>query len=215
MISLRWAEWEPTYARILDDFRYDRKADEEARDLLAQLAAGLPRPKIDLRGHDVIIAGPTPPHEKIATPRRPGEDGRLIATDAATWAFDDAIAIVTDLDGNVDAQLAANARGTPLYVHAHGDNMPALRRHVPHMRGPVQPTTQAAPTPDVANYGGFTDGDRACCIAVALGAASLALAGFDFDEPAQKAGRDRDVKRRKLAWARRIIYGLGVPIRTL
>ena len=213
MIALQWAEWEPTYTRILHDFGYDRKADEQARDLLSQLCERSPR--VDLvalrdaiRGREVVIAGPTPTQVSPA-------DRVLLATDAATWALADAIAIVTDLDGDVQAQLAANARGVPAFVHAHGDNVPALRRWVPLMRGPAQPTTQAAPVDGVANYGGFTDGDRACCIAVELGAASLALAGFDFDEPAAKHGRDPAVKRRKLAWARRIIDGLGVPVRLL
>ncbi|MFA5860490.1 MAG: hypothetical protein WDA16_02220, partial [Candidatus Thermoplasmatota archaeon] len=78
--------------------------------------------------------------------------------------------------------------------------------------GPVRGSTQAAPTGRVQNWGGFTDGDRACCLAVALGATRLTLAGFDFDEPAPKPGRDPAVKARKLAWARRIIDGLGVPV---
>lgn len=202
MSSLRWAEWEPTYEKILADFGYDLAGDEEARDILADLTRSLPRPRLDVRGHEVVIAGPRP----TTLPA----DARIFATDAATWAFPRASAIVTDLDGDVDAQIRARV---PLYVHAHGDNIAALRRWVPQMRGPVQPTTQAAPTADVHNSGGFTDGDRAACIAVELGASSLVLAGFDWDEPAPKAGRDPAVKRRKLAWARRIVEGLGVPLR--
>lgn len=200
-MSLRWAEWEPTYARILADFGYDRKADEEARDLLATLARGRPRPILELAG-EVAVAGP----HRADLPR----DATVIATDAATWAFPRAAAIVTDLDGDVQAQIHS---GAPLYVHAHGDNIPALRRWVPQMGGPIQPTTQAAPVAGVENFGGFTDGDRAACIAVHHGATALALAGFDWDKPAAKPGRDPDVKRRKLAWARRIVEGLGVPVR--
>jgi uncharacterized Rossmann fold enzyme len=48
---------------------------------------------------------------------------------------------------------------------------------------------------------------------VHLGATGLALVGFDYDRPAAKAGRDPETKRRKLAWARRIVDGLGVPAR--
>lgn len=201
---MRWAEWEPLYVQILADFGYDRAADEAARDALAALASDLPRPRLDLRGLDVTIAGPRP--------TRLAPDARVIATDAASWAFPQAIAIVTDLDGDAGAQIASPV---PLYVHAHGDNRAALARWMPERRGPTQPTTQAEPARGVENHGGFTDGDRACCIAVALGARSLALAGFDFDAPWPKPGRDANVKRRKLAWARRIIEGLDVPVRTL
>jgi uncharacterized Rossmann fold enzyme len=104
--------------------------------------------------------------------------------------------------------------GVPVFLHAHGDNRDAIRKHLPAFRGPLVGTTQARPRGRVHNFGGFTDGDRACCIAVALGATSLALVGFDFDAPLAKAGRDLDVKRRKLAWARRIIDELGVPVRS-
>jgi len=195
------AAWERTYERILADFGYSREDDEAARDELATLARHLPRPRLQLDG-EVAIAGPRP------TPLP--DDARVLATDAAGWAFGRAEAIVTDLDGDVEAQLAS---GAPLFVHAHGDNREALRRWLPRMRGPVQPTTQAAPRDGVENYGGFTDGDRACCIAIAHGATALALAGFDFEEPWPKPEREPETKRRKLAWARRIIEGLGVPVR--
>lgn len=201
---MEWARWEPTYAAILAEFGYDRAQDERARDELAALARHLPRPRLDLAGAEATIAGPRP------TPLP--QDARVLATDAASWAFPRAIAIVTDLDGDAAAQIASPAA---LYVHAHGDNRAAIARWMPQRRGPTQPTTQAEPVPGVANCGGFTDGDRACCIAVAHGARALALAGFDFEEPWPKAGRDAATKRRKLAWARRIIDGLGVPVRAL
>ena len=207
---MEWAAWEPTYRSILADFGYDPKLDELARDELDAMLAE--RPVYDLAPlralfarKDVVVAGPKPPSSPPPHPR-------LIATDAASWAFDGAIAIVTDLDGDVHAQREANARGVPLFVHAHGDDRETLRRVVPTLSGPVVGTTQAQPRGRVANFGGFTDGDRACALAVALGAASLTLVGFDFDEPWPKPGRDAATKRRKLAWARRIIDRLGVPV---
>ena len=182
---MRWAEWEPVYRDILADFGYDRKADEDAALLLASLARDLPRP--DLAALRARVEG----REVVVAGPRPAAlpDGIVFATHAA--------------------------RGVPLFVHAHGDNVPALRRVVPALRGPVQPTTQAQPREGLLNAGGFTDGDRACCLAVELGAASLALAGFDLDEPWPKPGRDPATKARKLAWARRIIDALGVPVRAL
>jgi hypothetical protein len=209
-----WKTWEPFYAQILQDFHYDRKADEEARDLAAVLLSSRPRPDMlalrkAVHGRDVCIAGPTP--AKLP-------DAPLLATDAAMSWLPRAqlpLAIVTDLDGDVDAQVGANARGAPLFLHAHGDNRETLRRVAPQLRGPVQPTTQAHPTGGVANYGGFTDGDRACCLGVHLRARSLLLAGFDFERPVAKPGVDSNTKARKLAWARTIIESLGVPYRLL
>jgi uncharacterized Rossmann fold enzyme len=200
------------YEKILEDFGYDRAADEAARDELDDLLA--PKLRVDmaaLRGRfedrEAAIVGPLP---------APLPDAPTLFTDAAaSWALPlmRPDAIVTDLDGDVAAQLAANALGVPLFVHAHGDNQQALRAHVPHMLGPVHGTTQAEARGRVADYGGFTDGDRACCIAVELGAMSLALVGFDWEMPAGKPGRDPALKRRKLAWAHRIVQGLGVPAR--
>jgi len=56
--------------------------------------------------------------------------------------------------------------------------------------------------------GGFTDGDRAACIFSGLGARKITLVGFDFERPSLKASRPSDVKRRKLAWAKRILESL-------
>ena len=235
---MEWARWEPTYRAILHDLGYSRAADEDARDLAAGLARTLRRPDMDalraaIAGTDVVIAGPwalregsegpkdgsaevrSPSGLRLSGASVPRAERPWIATDASTWAFDRAIAIVTDLDGDVDAQAAANARGVPMFVHAHGDNAPALRAWLPRLRGPVQPTTQAEPRAGVVNYGGFTDGDRACCLAAHLGARSLILAGFDFERAAPKPGRDAAVKLRKLAWARRIVDALDLPARVI
>jgi hypothetical protein len=65
-------------------------------------------------------------------------------------------------------------------------------------------TTQSRPFGRLHNFGGFTDGDRAVLMARHLGAPTRLL-GFDFDTPRLKEGRDVEVKKRKLAWARRLI----------
>jgi hypothetical protein len=57
----------------------------------------------------------------------------------------------------------------------------------------------------LCNFGGFTDGDRAACICAELGAKEILLAGFDFDSPSSKAGKSKDVKKRKLRWAKAIL----------
>ena len=117
--------------------------------------------------------------------------------------------IVTDLDGDVGDQISANASGSVVFVHAHGDNMGAVSEYVPEFKGPLVCTCQCPPVEKVRNFGGFTDGDRAACISAAIGVKRIWLAGFDFDRPAEKAGRSPEVKARKLAWARRILEMLA------
>ncbi len=140
-------------------------------------------------------------------------DRFVVAAGAATTEVADAgIAIdmiVTDLDGIVEDQISLNSSGTVAFIHAHGDNRPALERFVAKFVGPVVGTCQCPPPPGLFNFGGFTDGDRAACICAELGARDLLLAGFDFDRPSEKKGRSADVKRRKLGWAKEILDTLA------
>lgn len=88
-------------------------------------------------------------------------------------------------------------------------NADLVRMHAGRFRGPVVLTTQSAPESTVFCFGGFTDGDRAVCIAQEMGARRVVLEGFDFSEPCPKDGSDPAVKLRKLRWAERIIRSLG------
>lgn len=217
MSPVDWPQWEPIYRNILGEFGFDRAADEAARDELdalleTRLAAGLEALRREVEGREAWVVGPAaPPEGMMLAPR----GAPVFVTDGAAERALPLVrpsALVTDLDGHVGVQAAANALGVPLFVHAHGDNRDALRRHVPHLNGPVVGTTQAEPRGRVRNFGGFTDGDRAACLAAHLGASRLVLLGFDWGAPARKEGVDPEVKRRKLAWGRRIVEGLGVPV---
>jgi hypothetical protein len=95
--------------------------------------------------------------------------------------------------------------GSVTLVHAHGDNIETLQEHLPRFTQQLMLTTQTRPFDGVFNFGGFTDGDRAVCVADHFGARTIRLVGFDFDRPTVKEGKDVAVKKRKLAWARRII----------
>lgn len=213
-----WATWEPLYTAILDDFGFDRRADEEARDAFRPRAAEL----IDRKARDafrervkdreVWIVGPTASREDL---RAIPHGVPVLVTDAAAVVALPLVkpdAIVTDLDGDVELQLAANEAGIPLFLHLHGDNRESVERVSSRLSGPVFATTQAGPQPPVFNHGGFTDGDRAACIAEAFGASSIVLTGFDYENPVFKAGKDVATKKRKLAWAKRIIESLPVPV---
>lgn len=146
--------------------------------------------------------------------------GFIVAADSAATVLADAgfgpDIIVTDLDGRVEDQLECSRRGSFVFVHAHGDNMPALERYAGRFLGPVVGTCQCEPVPGVVNFGGFTDGDRAACICAQLGATKILLCGFDFEKPGTKSGKQSGIKLRKLRWARHILQILqdgGIDVR--
>jgi len=204
-----FAEWEPVYEAILEDFGYPRAGDERARDRLAAL---LDPHEFDLDridpgdGGTVAVAGDGPSLEDEAD--LAAEADRVFA---ASRAADRLLAAgvtvdlqVTDLDKTPETTVELSQRGTPVAVHAHGDNRPALESVVPECdRDQVLGTTQAAPVGPVRNFGGFTDGDRAAFLADHLDAGRLTFPGWDFEDP------DLDPeKRRKLEWAERLLYWL-------
>ena len=155
-----------------------------------------------LRGHDVLVVGNAPTleeelenlHERNRT---------FVAADGATAVLlEKGIVpeiVVTDLDGPFDAILEANKMGAIATVHAHGDNLDALKRCVPQL-GMILGTVQCRPPQGLYNFGGFTDGDRCVFLAKELGAASIKLLGFDFEDESVTPR-----KRKKLAWAKRLI----------
>jgi len=113
--------------------------------------------------------------------------------------------LVTDLDGDIDAQIAASANGTVTLIHAHGDNVDLIMRYAKEFRGKVVLTTQSRPDNVLRNYGGFTDGDRAYCMVRHFGIRDIRLIGFDLEHPSTKEGTDPLIKLRKLRWAGRIM----------
>lgn len=201
---MEFDEWEPVYEAICEDFGFDRAADEHARDVLATLADPFDLGCLDCSGDVVTIAGAGPSLE-AGIERL---DGTVFAASTAVDRLHEAgIAVdcmVTDLDKNPETARELTERGTPVAVHAHGDNLALVREVVPTLDARnVLGTTQAAPVEGVTNVGGFTDGDRAAFLADCCGAGSLHFVGWDIDDPS--VGR---VKRRKLRWAERLLYWL-------
>jgi hypothetical protein len=203
---MQFVEWEPVYERILADFGYDRDADRAARDLLGSLTDQFDLGRLDFAGERVAVAGAGPSLVEDLDTVRAAD--RVVAASSAGRTLRDAglevDLLVTDLDGHPPTVRALAAEGTPVAIHAHGDNTAALRRHVPRLdRRQVLPTTQAEPSPPVQNFGGFTDGDRAAFLTDHVGAAALAFPGWDLEDPT--VGPD---KRRKLRWAARLLAWL-------
>ena len=117
--------------------------------------------------------------------------------------------VVTDLDGNLDDILLANLKGANIVVHAHGDNSDKIVQITPYFTN-VLGTAQSQPVGNIYNFGGFTDGDRAIFLSVALNASEIILAGMDFGEIVTKYSRPNlpdivgpadEVKRKKLQYA--------------
>lgn len=206
---MEFEEWEPVYEAIRRDFGYDRAADERARDVLASLTGPFDCSRLSsVRGASVAIAGAGP---SLAEPKSLEQARRadvvFAASTAADALEDRGVAVdclVTDLDKNPETVCRLTERGTPVAVHAHGDNVPALRAVVPRCsEGFVLPTTQVEPRDPVRNFGGFTDGDRAAFLADHFGAAHLRFVGWDVDDPTVTRS-----KARKLEWAERLLYWL-------
>ncbi|WP_324757590.1 6-hydroxymethylpterin diphosphokinase MptE-like protein [Haloarcula sp. GH36] len=201
--------WEPVYAALLEAFGYGRDGDERARNRLAELvgtAETYDPTELDGDGATIAIAGAGPSLEAEAD-RAAAADLVFAASTAADRLEAVGVAVdcqVTDLDKTPETTRALSESGTPVAVHAHGDNVPAVERHVPSLElSAVVPTTQAEPAPPVVNFGGFTDGDRAAFLADHLGAADLIFVGWDFDDPAVDPE-----KREKLRWAERLLHWL-------
>jgi uncharacterized Rossmann fold enzyme len=198
--------WEPVYEAILADFGHDREADERARDLLYGFAEPFDLGRFDLAGGTVAIAGGAARLEGDLDRAREA-DAVFAASNAADVLLDRGIAVdcmVTDLDKTPGTARDLTRDGTPVVVHAHGDNLGAIREWVPEMEtNEVLATTQAPPRPPVRNFGGFTDGDRAAFLADHLGAGGLSFPGWDFDDPGVSGA-----KRRKLRWAARLLAWL-------
>jgi uncharacterized Rossmann fold enzyme len=198
--------WEPFYLRILDDFGFSPARDEEAARLLSQLLHNsedcLAPAATMVRDKAVTVCGNAPSlEEELGGPKE--KNAAFIAADgAAAVLLKKKIVpdiIVTDLDGPFQEILDANQQGSIVVVHAHGDNMDAQRALVPRLKRVIG-TAQCRPPEGIYNFGGFTDGDRCVFLAKALGAASIELVGFDFDDPTVTPR-----KSKKLAWAKRLI----------
>ncbi len=207
---MEFSEWEPLYTEILADFDFNRSEDVASARILADLlhgrAGALAGAPANLRsiisGRDVAVCGNAPSLASEINSIMP--DQIVIAADGATTVLmanriiPDVI--VTDLDGTIEDIISASEKGSFVVVHAHGDNIPAVRSVVPLLGGRVLGTTQSEPFGDIHNFGGFSDGDRCVFLAKASGAASVMLFGFDYDDPDVN-----DVKKKKLGWAKRLI----------
>ncbi len=214
--------WEKYYKEILDDFGFSRENDEESAKLLDEILSTEGCLTLDELSEIVgfsdkyIVFGAGPSlkeHVQLLKNDYDLKDYVLVAADGATTALiEEKIApdiVATDLDGRLDDILLANIRGANIIIHAHGDNIDKIARLTPFFNN-VLGTTQAQPAGNLYNFGGFTDGDRALFLVVALGASEITLAGMDFGDVVTRYSRPNietatakadDFKKKKLMYA--------------
>ena len=206
---MNFAEWEPVYEEILAEFGFSRAADEAAREEIAALLSphAFDRDRLRVLADEEVVvagAGPSLPDDLDRIGKQDVVIGASTAVDTLLDAGIDVELMTTDLDKNPATVRRLVERGVPIAIHAHGDNRALLREVVPDLPPRnVLATTQAAPRVGVENYGGFTDGDRAAFLADEFGARELRFVGWDFDDSTVSP-----IKRRKLAWAVRLLYWL-------
>lgn len=214
--------WEIFYKEILDDFGFSREGDEASAKLLDEILSSEGCLTLeDL--HEIVGfsdkfivfgAGPSlKEHIKQVKEDYDLKNYVLVAADGATTAMVEEKLIpdivATDLDGRMDDILLANLRGANIVVHAHGDNISEISKFTSFFNN-VLGTTQSQPVGNLYNFGGFTDGDRAIFLSVALGASEIILAGMDFGDIVTKysrpnipdiLGKADDIKKKKLEYA--------------
>ena len=217
--------WEIYYKEILDDFGFSREGDENSAKVLDEILSQEGCLTLDDLSQIVgfsdkfIVFGAGPSlkeHIKFLKENYDLRDYVLISADGATTALiEERICpdiVATDLDGNMDDILLANLRGANIAVHAHGDNLDAVIKYTPFFSNVIG-TTQAQPVGNIYNFGGFTDGDRAIFLAVALGASEITLAGMDFGDVVTRYSRPNlktdlaeadEFKKKKLMYAARL-----------
>jgi hypothetical protein len=220
-----YKKWEPIYKKIVKDFKFQVKLEEEAANVLDELLRNknvLSTKELRelIENNEVFVFGAGPSLQKsIYKYQEKFFDKVKVSADGATTALieNDIIPdiIVTDLDGKILDQIRANNKGSMVIIHAHGDNIDRIKKYVPEFKGSLLGSTQTNPKPysNVYNFGGFTDGDRAVYLSDHFHAKNIYLLGFDFDNKIGKYSfsENKDIKQKilKLKWCKKLISLLG------
>lgn len=184
-----------------------------------QREATLSRIREKLRGAEhVVVLGAAVEQTEIEA--WVGRNAVFVAADGAVGvleSYKQLACIVSDFDGAIHLDTAAR-EGQDIVAHAHGDNLPQWSRALslwqqyplpPHL---VLSHQVSHHIPEMYNFGGFTDGDRALCFVLAndVPAEKIAIVGFSTGKiGAWSATTIPAQKLKKLEWMRRIVSELG------
>ncbi|CAC12551.1 conserved hypothetical protein [Thermoplasma acidophilum] len=200
--------WLAIYRSIADDFSFDPSADLLSSIILSNLVG---KPELpDRKGSTAYVIGNGP---NIDEAIQSISSGYTIVADSAISAYFAVRGcpdmIVTDLDGDVDTIFSCASKGTSIIIHAHGDNIHRIIGNGHRIRDDMIGTTQGIPYRNVANFFGFTDGDRSAYIASRMGFEKIVLVSFDFHHVNRSKPGNPAIKARKLKWAQAIISMLA------
>ena len=222
-------DWWMWYRRIIGTFGYDQAKDQYAADILSKLLAGKALDPSAIRGRvlnrPVLVFGAGPSLEenlkqimdagvlrKFVTVVADGATTALLKVGVVTDV------VVTDLDGVVSDIVSAEKQGATIVIHAHGDNIKQLNQFVPEFPRAVG-STQVDPRPNVYNFLGFTDGDRAVFLAATMGAKLIVLAGMDYGLTVGKYSKRKvkslAVKRGKMKISKELLEWLAQKTRDI
>ena len=194
---------------IRESFGWGLDSDVESAELLVSKCKNS-EPNLRFEGKVTVVGAAAEPGVKSQYP--------IVVADGAIGAIEDlstVALIVTDGDGTPHIERALN-KGIPICLHAHGDNVESWSKILSQIneRQEVFLTHQTPIEIDgMYNPGGFTDGDRAVCIAFALGATEVELVGFSTDDVGQWSGvTDKKRKLIKLQWMSRVLNILSLRV---
>jgi hypothetical protein len=196
---MKFEAWYPVYTKILEEFGFSKEKDEEAAELMYALGRGRLLDSSILKkiieGRSVAVIGfaiNETEYRKIVEEVVITAGKAILRVKEIDPAFTPEIH-VTDMEEEEILQL----KDTILVLHAHGDNIEKIMSIIPEIFGFIG-TTHSRPFDKIYNFGGFTDGDRAACLAKEMGARSIRLYGFNFEEAS-------GIKKKKLYWAKKIL----------
>jgi len=196
--------WISIYGSIVDDFGFDPEMDRLASRILSNFVGYPILPEAN--GNTAYVIGNGPEISEILPSLSPGYH---IVADSAITAYAEILGcpdiIVTDLDGDLDAIFRCAAQGTKIVIHAHGDNMDRIVHNSSRMSRKMIGTTQNVPFRNIANFFGFTDGDRSVYIADHMGFKNIVLVSFDFRNVNRSKPGNHAMKAKKLKWAEALI----------
>ena len=192
---------------IREYFNWSLEADYESALLLSKQCHN-PTISLVLDGKIIVVGANVKPGYIPTAP--------TIVADGAIGAIEDyskVVLIVSDGDGTPHLERSLN-KGIPICLHAHGDNVDAWKNTlslINHHQKIILTHQTPYDIEGMYNPGGFTDGDRAVCIAFALGAKEVELVGFSTNEVGMWSGiTDNKRKLIKLKWMNRVLQLLSL-----
>ena len=209
--------WNAKYNQIIREFGYSKRQDRTAAKILNSILSrqvSTAKLRKTISGKTVFVIGSGPSLNSALPILKKYKNITMICADTALEPLvKNGIRpqiLVTDLDGNLDL-IKKLSKNSIIVVHTHGDNIPRLE-FVRDLKNCVG-TTQTEKIGKIANYGGFTDGDRCVFLASEFGASQIFLFGMDFGPKigthSHTKRSEKKTKQKKLQYAKMLLEWLA------